>query len=128
MGQMTELWQLRDLRQGLHDLIETIESGDLEPLDPCERLDLWQYLCGVSNRLHLVERALDGERPPSVQAVPSPRAADISSRTATQQLPGPAAILGQPGPGARGEPRLEVALELGLGARRPDHDLERRRR
>ena len=83
MGRMTELWQLADLRQGLHDLIESIESGDLEPMDPCERLDLWQYLCGVNNRLYLVERALDAERPPSVQAVPSPRAADISPRTAT---------------------------------------------
>ena len=82
---MTELWQLRDLQQGLHDLMETIESGDLEPLDPCDRLDLWQYLCGLSNRLHLVERALDGERASSVQVVPSPRAADISPRTPTSR-------------------------------------------
>ena len=81
MGRMTESWQLADLRRSLHDLMETIESGELEPMDPCERLDLWQYLCGVSNRLHLVERALDQGRPPSVQAVPSPRAADISPRT-----------------------------------------------
>ena len=83
MGRMTELWQLQVLRQSLHDLMETIESGDLELLDPCDRLDLWQYLRGVSNRLHLVERAIDGERSPSVQAVPSPRAAAISPRTTT---------------------------------------------
>ena len=101
MGRMTKLWQLRDLQQGLHDLMETIESGDLEPLDPCDRLDLWQYLCGVSNRLHLVERALDQGRPPSVQAVPSPRAADISPRTTTSSSrarrpssPSPASELG----------------------------------
>ena len=81
MGRMTEMWQLRELRQSLQDLMETIESGDLELLDSCDRLDLWQYLCGVSHRLELVERALRGEHPPAVQAVPSPRAADISSRT-----------------------------------------------
>ena len=101
MGRMTELWQLRDLRQGIHDLMETIESGDLEPLDPCDRLDLWQYLCGVSNRLDLVERALRGEHPPAVQAVPSPRASDISSRTTSsssrarrRSSPSPALELG----------------------------------
>jgi hypothetical protein len=101
MGRMTELWQLAALQQGLHDLMETIESGDLEPMDPCERLDLWQYLCGVSDRLPLVERALEGERPPSVQAVPSPRAADISPRTTTsssrarrRSSPSPALELG----------------------------------
>lgn len=81
MSRITELGQLTDLRRGLHDLRETIESGDLEPLDPCDRLDLWQYLCGVSTRLELVERALGRDRPSPVQAVPSPSAADISSRT-----------------------------------------------
>ena len=101
MGRMTELWQLIDLRQGLHDLIESIESGDLEPMDPCERLDLWQYLCGVSNQLDLVDRALRGEHPPAVQAVPSPRASDISSRTTSsssrarrRSSPSPALELG----------------------------------
>ena len=101
MVRMTELWQLGDLGQSLQDLMETIESGELEPMDPCERLDLWQYLCGVSNRLHLVERALDQGRPPSVQAVPSPRAADISPRTTTsssrarrRSSPSPALELG----------------------------------
>jgi hypothetical protein len=71
--------QLVDLSSGVQDLIDTIEAGDLEAMDPYERLDLWQYLQGVANRLALVERALGWEEPESYPGS-RPRAVDISAR------------------------------------------------
>jgi hypothetical protein len=72
--------QLVDLSNGVQDLIDTIEAGDLEAMDPYERLDLWQYLQGVATRLALVERALGWEEPESYPAGSRPRAVDISAR------------------------------------------------
>jgi hypothetical protein len=72
--------QLVDLSNGVQDLIDTIEAGDLEAMDPYERLDLWQYLQGVANRLTLVERALGWEEPESYPGGSRPRAVDISAR------------------------------------------------
>ena len=69
-----------DLSQGVQNLIDTIEGGDLEAMDPYERLDLWQYLQGVANRLALVERALGWEEPESYPDGSRPRAVDISAR------------------------------------------------
>ena len=72
--------QLVDLSNGIQDLIDTIEAGDLEAMDPYERLDLWQYLQGVASRLALVERALGWEEPQPYPAGSRPRAVDISAR------------------------------------------------
>jgi hypothetical protein len=74
--------QLVDLTSGVQDLIDTIEAGDLEAMDPYERLDLWQYLQGVANRLALVERALGWEEPEPepYSAASRPRTVDISAR------------------------------------------------
>ncbi len=68
-----------DLSQGVQSLIESIEGGDLEAMDPCDRLDLWQYLQGVNRRLTLVERALGWEEPEGYPAS-RPRTVDISAR------------------------------------------------
>src|SRR5918993_6064333 len=48
-------------------------------MDPYERLDLWQYLHGVANRLALVERALGWEEPEGYSAS-RPRTVDITAR------------------------------------------------
>ena len=72
--------QLVDLSNGVQDLIDSIEAGDLEAMDPYERLDLWQYLQGVANRLALVERALGWDEPETYPAGSRPRAVDISAR------------------------------------------------
>ena len=80
MARLSGRQQLVDLSQGVQSLIESIEGGDLEAMDPCDRLDLWQYLQGVANRLPLVERALGWEEPESYPAGSRPRAVDISAR------------------------------------------------
>jgi hypothetical protein len=86
--------QLVDLSNGVQDLIDTIEAGDLEAMDPYERLDLWQYLQGVANRLALVERAMGWEEP-------EPYSGGLQAQSGGHLGP----ETGQAGPGARGPGR-----------------------
>jgi len=72
--------QLVDLSHGVQDLIDMIETGDLDAMDPYERLDLWQYLQAVANRVTLVERAMGWEETELYPAGSRPRAVDISAR------------------------------------------------
>jgi hypothetical protein len=68
-----------DLRQGVTNLIETLESGGIAQMEPHERLDLWQYLQAVRVRLALAEQAMAGEAAAG-QPGSSPSTTDISSR------------------------------------------------
>src|SRR3712207_9062551 len=77
---ISRLGQVTDLRQGVTDLIETLEAGGIARLEPHERLDLWQYLQAVRVRLALAERALAGDAGVSGQSSSSPSATDISPR------------------------------------------------
>ena len=70
---------MTDLRQGVTNLIETLESGGIPQLEPHERLDLWQYLQAVWVRLALVEQAMAGDAAAG-QSGSSPSTTDISSR------------------------------------------------
>ena len=79
MARLSGRQQLVDLSVGVQDLIDTIEGGDLEAMDPYERLDLWQYLHGVASRLSLVERALGWEESEGYSGS-RPRTVDISAR------------------------------------------------
>jgi hypothetical protein len=67
-----------DLRQGVTNLIETLESGGIAQMEPHERLDLWQYLQAVRVRLALAEQALGGKAGLGDQS--SPSTTDISLR------------------------------------------------
>jgi hypothetical protein len=77
---ISRLQQVTDLRQGVTDLIETLEAGGIAQLEPHERLDLWQYLQAVRVRLALAEKALGGEASVGNQSGPSPSTTDISPR------------------------------------------------
>ena len=72
--------QVTDLRQGVTDLIETLESGGIAQLDPHERLDLWQYLQAVRVRLALAEQAMGRDGDIGDQSGPSASTTDISPR------------------------------------------------
>ena len=72
--------QVASLRQGVTDLIETLEAGGIAQMEPHERLDLWQYLQAVRVRLALAERALGGEAGGGDQSGSSPSTTDISPR------------------------------------------------
>lgn len=71
--------QVTDLRQGITDLIATLEAGGISQLEPHERLDLWQYLHAVRVRLILAEQAMGGDGG-SDHSGPRPSATDISPR------------------------------------------------
>ena len=77
---ISRLDQVTDLRQGVTDLIETLEAGGIAQMEPHERLDLWQYLQAVRVRLALAERALAGDAFVGDQSGPSPSTTDISPR------------------------------------------------
>ena len=77
---MIRLDQVANLRQGVTDLIETLEAGGIAQMEPHERLDLWQYLQAVRVRLALAERALAGDAFVGDQSGPSPSTTDISPR------------------------------------------------
>ena len=77
---MSRLEQVTNLRQGVTDLIETLETGGIAQLEPHERLDLWQYLQAVQVRLALVEQALALDAGGADQSGPSPSPTDISPR------------------------------------------------
>ena len=77
---MIRLDQVTDLRQGVTDLIETIEAGGIAQMEPHERLDLWQYLQAVRVRLALAEQALARDGVGGGQSGPSPSTTDISPR------------------------------------------------
>ena len=77
---ISRLDQVKDLRQGVTDLIATLEAGGIAQMEPHERLDLWQYLQAVRVRLALAERALGQTAGVVNQPGPSPSATDISAR------------------------------------------------
>ena len=77
---VSRLEQVTNLRQGVTDLIETLETGGIAQLEPHERLDLWQYLQAVRVRLGLVEQALASDADVADQSGPSPSPTDISPR------------------------------------------------
>ena len=77
---MSRLEQVTNLRQGVTDLIETLEMGGIAQMEPHERLDLWQYLHAVRVRLALAEQALAGDAGVGGQSGPSPSPTDISPR------------------------------------------------
>ena len=72
--------QVAEIRQGVTDLIETLEAGGIAQMEPHERLDLWQYLQAVRVRLALAERALAGDGFVGDQSGPNPSTTDISPR------------------------------------------------
>ena len=77
---MSRLEQVTNLRQGVTDLIETLETGGIAQLEPHERLDLWQYLQAVRVRLALAEQALARDAGIGDQSGPRPSTTDISPR------------------------------------------------
>ena len=77
---ISRVQQVTDLRQGVTDLIETLETGGIAQMEPHERLDLWQYLQAVRVRLALAERALAGDGSVGDQSGPNPSTTDISPR------------------------------------------------
>ena len=76
---ISRLDQVKYLRQGVTDLIATLEAGGIAQMEPHERLDLWQYLQAVRVRLALAERALAGDNAAG-HSGPTPSATDISAR------------------------------------------------
>ena len=77
---INRLEQVTDLRLGVTDLIETLETGGIAQMQPHERLDLWQYLHAVRVRLALAEEALARDLGVEDQPGPSPSTTDISPR------------------------------------------------
>ena len=86
--------QVAELRQGVTDLIATLEAGGIAQMEPHERLDLWQYLQAVRVRLALAERAIAGDGFVGDQSGTSPSTTDISPRIRTRRAQAPAAIPG----------------------------------
>ena len=89
--------QVAELRQGVTDLIATLEAGGIAQMEPHERLDLWQYLQAVRVRLALAERALAGDGFVGDQSGSEPEHDRHLTADSGQAGPGPAAFLGPAG-------------------------------